>query len=167
MEIIHCDDRHLRALLEDRQGLERRLKAAIPEGLIELEFAEAFRYSLNELLRRPDLFGFWTALFVLENPRTICGIGGFKGPPGADGAVEIGYSIAPGFRGRGLATEAARELVRLAFADPRVLVVVAHTLAVWNASTRVLEKNGFGFVRELVDPKEHPDPIWRWELQRR
>ncbi|MCA1828910.1 MAG: GNAT family N-acetyltransferase [Myxococcales bacterium] len=167
MEIIHCDVEHLRALLEDQRRLGRRLEAAIAEGLVDPEFEEAFRFSLNELLRQPELFGFSTTLFVLEDPRTLCGLGGFKGPPDAEGVIEIGYSIAPGLRGRGLATEAAGELARIAFADPRVRVVIAHTLAQRNASTRVLEKNGFHFVRELVDPKEHPDPIWRWERQRR
>jgi RimJ/RimL family protein N-acetyltransferase len=117
-------------------------------------------------LRQPEIFGWGTALFVLDAPRTVCGMGGYKGPPGAEGVVEIGYSIALSMRGRGLATEAARELVRIAFADARVVWVRAHTLAQHNPSTRVLEKVGFRKIGELLDPAEHPDPIWRWRLDR-
>ena len=47
--------------------------------------------------------GRWgTRLFILEDPRTLVGWGGFKGPP-ADGVVEVGYAVAPDFRGRGIA----------------------------------------------------------------
>ena len=153
MEIVHCDIAKLEELL------------ANPRGLYDPEFEPAFRSSLEELRQKPELFGFWTALFVQDGE--VCGVGGYKGPPDADGVVEIGYSIAAELRGRGLATAAARELVRIAFADARVRTVRAHTLAERNASVRVLEKNGFAFVRELIDPKEHEGPIWRWELQRR
>jgi ribosomal-protein-alanine N-acetyltransferase len=153
MEILHCDVARLQALLDN------------PGALFDPEFEPAFRFAIDELKKRPELFGFWTTLFVHEGE--VCGVGGFKGPPDADGVVEIGYSIAPDKRCRGLATDAARELVRIAFADPRVRTVRAHTLAARNASVRVLEKNDFAFVKELIDPKEHDGPIWRWELQRK
>src|SRR4051812_356976 len=86
-----------------------------------------------------------TRLFVLDGPhrRTLIGMGGYKGGPSATGSVEIGYAIAPAFRGRGLATEASRQLIAGGFADPRVKAIEAHTLAQPNASTRVLEKLGF------------------------
>lgn len=166
LQIIPCDADHLAAAVEDPAALAVRVGCAIAEGLIEEEFRADFRFAREELLRRPELYGWWTALFVQPAPRLVCGMGGFRGPPDADGMVEIGYSIAPALRGRGLATEAARELLRTAFADARVRWVRAHTLAQPNASTRVLEKLGFGKVGELLDPKEHPDPIWRWRLDR-
>jgi ribosomal-protein-alanine N-acetyltransferase len=166
VEIVPCDVDHLAAALEDQARLAARVGASVAEGLIEEEFRPAFQFARDELLRRPEMSGWGTALFVLDAPRTICGMGGYKGPPDGEGVVEIGYSIAPSLRGRGLATAAARELVRLAFADARVQWVRAHTLAQRNASTRVLEKLGFAWVAELVDPAEHPDPIWRWRLDR-
>ncbi|MGZ6144296.1 MAG: GNAT family N-acetyltransferase [Myxococcales bacterium] len=167
VRVVACDVDHLAAALDDPQALSARVGAAIAPGLIEGEWREAFRFARDELARRPsELAGWWTALFVLDGPSVVCGMGGFKGPPGAAGVVEIGYSIAPPLRGRGLATLAAQELVRIAFADPRVRAVQAHTLAERNSSTRVLEKAGFRFVAEVIDPAEHPDPIWRWRLDR-
>jgi RimJ/RimL family protein N-acetyltransferase len=166
LEVVACDAEHLRAALDDVPALAQRLGAAVAEDLITEEFRESFRYSQQELLRRPEIFGWWTALFVLDEPRVVCGAGGFRGPPSQDGMVEIGYSIAPAWRGKGLATAAAHELVRISLADPRVVYVQAHTLAQPNPSTRVLEKAGFRRVAQLIDPMEHPGPIWRWRLDR-
>jgi RimJ/RimL family protein N-acetyltransferase len=166
VHVIPCDVEHLAAALDDPAALARRLRASLAEGLIEGEWRDAFRFALAEIQRRPEIFGWWTAILVLDEPRTICGMGGFKGPPDPAGIVELGYSIAPTLRGRGLATAAARELVRIAFADPRVTAVQAHTLAEHNASTRVLEKIGFGKIAELLEPSEHVDPVWRWRRER-
>ena len=68
---------------------------------------------------------------------------GFKGPLAADGTVEIAYGLDPDHQGKGYATEAAEALVIYAFADPRVRLVLAHTLPERNASGRVLTKCGF------------------------
>lgn len=100
-------------------------------------------------------------LFVQEG--AVVGYGGFKGAP-AGGEVELGYAIAPGWRGRGLATEAAAALLARAFAEPEVNAVVAHTLAEPGPSTRVLERLGFTRAAELVDPDD--GPIWRYRRAR-
>jgi RimJ/RimL family protein N-acetyltransferase len=92
----------------------------------------------------------------------VIGTGGFKGPPDADGTVEIAYGIVPAFEGRGYATEVARALAAHAWADHRVRRVWAHTLPDANASTRVLEKNGFRCLGEVNDPAD--GRVWRWEL---
>jgi RimJ/RimL family protein N-acetyltransferase len=78
--------------------------------------------------------------------------------------VEIGYAVAPRFRGRGLATDAVAQMVRRAFADPLVRAVDAHTLGEPNASTRVLEKSNFRKIAELIDPNE--GPVWQWRRER-
>lgn len=106
-----------------------------------------------------------TVLFMLETPRTLVGMGGYKGPPSIDGRVEIGYAIAPAQQRRGLATLAARALVERAFEDPGVLAVEAHTLAVQTGSSRVLEKLGMTRIAELHDA-EH-GTVWHWRLERR
>ena len=86
---------------------------------------------------------------------------GFKGPPTADGTVEIAYGIDVDHQGRGYATEAAEALVCAAFESGRVHLVRAHTLPEENASTRVLRKCGFSFVGEVIDPED--GKVWRWE----
>ncbi len=107
----------------------------------------------------------WGALcFVLSEQKTLVGMGGYKGDPSPEGVVEVGYAIAPAFRGQGLATEATRSMVDSAFADPRVQAVDAHTLAHENPSTRVLEKAGFRKIGERIDPED--GAIWHWRLER-
>jgi RimJ/RimL family protein N-acetyltransferase len=109
-------------------------------------------------------FGDWgTKLVVWRAPRTLVGICGFHGAPAA-GVVEIGYAIAEAWRGRGLATAAARLLIAQAFADARVDAVVAHTRAEPGPSTRLLERLGFAPVRALVDLED--GPVWLWRLGR-
>jgi RimJ/RimL family protein N-acetyltransferase len=108
----------------------------------------------------------WGALFFVEpEAGALVGFGGFKGPPSADSAVEIGYAIAPAFQGQGLATDAVAQMVHRAFADPLVQAVDAHTLGETNASTRVLEKSGFEKIAELMDPND--GPVWQWRRARR
>lgn len=107
----------------------------------------------------------WGSLFFVEPAaRVLVGFGGFKGPPSADGVVELGYAIAPAFQRQGLATDAVAQMVQRAFEDPSVRAVDAQTLGRPNASTRVLEKSGFAKVQELIDPDE--GAIWQWRRAR-
>ncbi len=53
------------------------------------------------------------------------GSAGFKGPPSADGLVEIAYQVHPDHQGQGYATEAAAALTVYAFSDDRVRTVCA------------------------------------------
>jgi len=84
----------------------------------------------------------------------------FKGPP-QDGVVEIAYGIDPDQRGKGYATEAARELVAYAMASGKVRLVRAHTLPDSGASQRILAKCGFRNVGEVLDPDD--GLVWRFE----
>ena len=97
---------------------------------------------------------------VHRSSGNIVGFCSFKGPP-ADGVVEIAYGIAPDEQGKGYATEAARALVAFARTFPEVKVIRAHTLADGVASKRVLEKCGFQYVGEVVDPED--GPVLRFE----
>ena len=90
-------------------------------------------------------------------------MGGFKGPP-ADGVVEIGYAVAPALRGRGIAEDAVREMLREAFSDDDVRAVIAHTLAEGGPSTSVLERTGFVYDDDVDDEKG--GRVWRWRHDR-
>jgi ribosomal-protein-alanine N-acetyltransferase len=94
----------------------------------------------------------------------MLGWGGYKGAPSDDGEVEIGYAIAPTFRGRGLATLAAQTIIARAFEAPRVNAILAHTLPEKNASVRVLEKLRFVFAGGVEE--EGHGRVWRWRLRR-
>ena len=103
-------------------------------------------------------------LFVVDAPRTLVGWGGFKGPPDGDGAVEIGYAVAPSWQGRGIATVAVNELLREAWSAREIRRVLAHTLPEPNASVRVLEKSGFA--REGEDLDGDVGHVWRFRTER-
>jgi RimJ/RimL family protein N-acetyltransferase len=108
----------------------------------------------------------WVLGFSLvhRDTGTVVGSAGFKGPPAADGVVEISYGVDPDHRGKGYATEAAQALTAYAFRSGTVRVVRAHTLPEPNASTRVLAKCGFRRIGEVIDPED--GLVWRWEKQR-
>jgi RimJ/RimL family protein N-acetyltransferase len=69
------------------------------------------------------------------------------------GEVEVGYRYHRSAWGRGVATEAAAPLVRIALADPATAAVVACALAGNAGSLRVLEKLGLGRVGEVTLPE--------------
>jgi RimJ/RimL family protein N-acetyltransferase len=105
----------------------------------------------------------WLHGFALSDRATgvLVGTASFKGPPDAEGVVEIAYAIAPEHRGNGYATEAAAALAAFAFAATGVRVVRAHTAPEPNASARVLTKCGFQRIGEVIDPED--GLVWRWE----
>ena len=115
--------------------------------------------SLNET---SDFDPWRWGFFIVHKPtlQTI-GMAGFKGPPNAEGIVEIAYAIVPSFENNGYATIAAKHLVQFAHNDSRVQLVCAHTLPTSNASTRVLEKTGFRQIGTIEDPDD--GTIWRWQ----
>lgn len=151
----------LDAALHDRQALGRMLECEVAEGWNG--FPEALRRTREAVAADPVSTRWGTRLFVLDEPRTLVGWGGFKGPP-RDAAVELGYEIAPSWRGRGLAGAAVQELLREAFASSEVRTVLAHTLAEPGPSVRVLERAGFVHDGEVAD--DEAGTAWRFRLER-
>lgn len=86
--------------------------------------------------------GWPVRLIVHANESTLIGETGFHSPPDETGAIEIGYSIVPEYRGRGLAFEAVRALVEHALGGPRVRRVIAECLHDNHPSLRILRKLG-------------------------
>lgn len=147
---------HLRLLLDDVPGFESAYGLRVVPGYLEFDGALA---SCLAALEDGMPARWWTHLFIHAADRALIGIGGYTGPP-EEGTVEIGYGIAPAYRGRGLATAAAAELIIRAGAAG-VRTVRAHTLAHANPSTGVLSTLGFARVAE-IDSED--GPLWRWEL---
>jgi RimJ/RimL family protein N-acetyltransferase len=113
----------------------------------------AQRWLLDKLEVTEGREPFWRAWYITLDTEggLVVGTIGFKGPPGEDGAVEVGYSVATAWWRRGIASEACGGLLAWAARDPRVRRFVAHTLAGDPASAGVLVKNGFAFVRKAAD----------------
>lgn len=77
--------------------------------------------------------------------------------------IELGYRLRREVWGRGLATEGALALVKLAAADPATTAVVACALVTNGASCRVLEKCGLVKVGEVALPG-FDDPVAKFVL---
>ncbi|HVE73542.1 MAG TPA: GNAT family N-acetyltransferase [Mycobacteriales bacterium] len=87
---------------------------------------------------------------VLRNTRTVVGRVGFHGPPDASGSVEVGYTVAPEHRGRGLATEMAAAMFAWAAAQG-AQTVVASVRPDNGPSLAVVAKLGFVQTGEQID----------------
>jgi [ribosomal protein S5]-alanine N-acetyltransferase len=153
----------LLALIEGVRPFEELIGLGAAAGLRDLLVSDDVSPAWLQRLRAAREADPWEHGFAVVHraSRSVIGSAGFKGPPDGEGAVEIAYGIAPGFRGRGYATEAAAGLVAFAAGSDRVRLVRAHTLPAPNASTRVLAKCGFARVGDVVDPED--GPVWRWE----
>ena len=104
----------------------------------------------------------WVSYFAADTlTKQVVGVCAFKHEPDNEGAVEIAYFTTPPHEGRGHAADMAAALVAIAENSGTARVVVAHTLPEVNASTRVLERNGFQRAGEGVD--DEVGRTWRWE----
>jgi RimJ/RimL family protein N-acetyltransferase len=74
--------------------------------------------------------------------------------------IEVGYCFRDEFWGRGLATELARESIRVAFEVLRLPTIVCFTLPTNLASQRVMQKAGFRYERDIVY-KDLPHVFYR------
>lgn len=152
---------HLLALLDGEDAYEKRSGLRAASGVKEFLLAGSPGFVAQlQTATEPDPWRFGFGI-VHKIDKVMIGLCGFTGPPDADGVVEIAYSIAPVYEGRGLATEAAAALVEFAEQSGRVRIVRAHTLAEQNASTNVLGKCGFKKTGETIDSEN--SLVWQWE----
>ena len=172
LDLVVATEKALRAELESPMALAAALDAVVPAGWPpEFYDADAVQYSLNWLRKHPSE-AHWGFYYFVEQEgiggrRVLVGAGGFKGPPDADGLVELGYSIVPERHRRGYATEATRGLLTFAFADPRVRTVIGQTLSTLRASIGVLEKAGFVYAGAGNDPGAPPgEQVIRYAMTR-
>jgi len=82
----------------------------------------------------------WVHQIVVNG--VVVGDIGFHGPAGPDGTVEIGYTVVPAWRGRGVASRACGLIVEQAWRDGAE-IVIAETDDDNLASQAVLLGNGF------------------------
>ena len=150
----------LQALADDRSQFSELIGSPAPEGWPE--FPEAVGFTLEQLQNAPEADRAWSMQFFVDHAsERLVGSGGFAAPPRGR-TVEIGYEVAPEFRGQGFGSAAARALVDRAVASGEVDHVVAHTLPGPNASTGVLLALGFAHVEDQEDPDVGVVWEWRW-----
>ncbi len=150
---------HLQAALVGREELERYIGFAVHPEWTEFG-SEPLAFALERLQANEQDAGWWTWFPVLKSEERIIGSCGYKGLPNEASQVEIGYEIAPPYRGQGLATECALGLVNRVRQMDVISGVLAHTLGEENASVAILRKVGFMHTGELNDPDD--GLIWSW-----
>jgi RimJ/RimL family protein N-acetyltransferase len=151
------------AQIEDRMGFFRMLgvrpRADWPPPLLD---EPALAYTRDRLAADPEEIGWqawvWIDPVEAQNGKELVGFGGFNGPPGDDGIIEIGYSLVPAREGQGYASEAVAALLAWAVADARVRTIIAYTREDGRASQRLLQKQGFSVCAERPSPD-----FLRWE----
>jgi len=108
------------------------------------QVGEVVESSLNSFATNG--FGFWAAF--LKEKTGLIGICGFRFF-GESPEIEILYSIAPEYSGLGLATEAARAMLRCGFEENEFSRIYAGADPPNAASFRVMEKCGMKFAKRI------------------
>jgi len=129
-------------------GVPERLANSVAAGALPPAFI-AQRAMRQQDAGMPEL---WCSTFyiVRNGDGVVVGSCGFKDAPTC-GQIEIGYGVAPTCRNLGIATEAVRELCRLAFANAEIRAVLAQVSAANVSSSRVVEKLAFEKGETKVD----------------
>lgn len=100
----------------------------------------------------------WIGYFVIENDRVL-GTCGFTGKP-VDNRVELSYWTFSENEGKGVASQACAALIAIAKQENPEIILTAKTAPEKNASTTILERNGFQFSK-IVQDDEIGD-AWEW-----
>jgi RimJ/RimL family protein N-acetyltransferase len=160
VRLVAATEPLLNALTDDRARFGVLIGSPVPDGWPE--FPEAIGFALDFLQGASAADRAWSMHFFLDAATgRLVGSGGYAGPP-AERTVEIGYEIAPEFRGQGFGTAAARAMVERAVARGEVDHLLAHTLPGPNPSTGVLVSLGFDHTAEQEDPEVGAVWEWRW-----
>ena len=158
LELVAVEARMAQAMASDRAELGRLIAARVPpEWPPELMDDHVMQFIVQAVERDPGGTGWWVWLIVLAAERVLIGSAGFKGPPDADGRVDVGYSVLDAWQRRGYATETVQALVDWAFRDPRATRIVGETFPYLPASIRVLEKSGLRFLGTGVGHEGEPE----------
>lgn len=146
LELVAATPEHIHAELLASVALGAILDADVGPGWPPGEYDRGAQEFFLERLQKggTDAAGWYSWYALARNNATgrniAIGAGGYCGPPGEEGEVEIGFSVLPQQQRRNYATEMAAALILNAFADPRVHAVIAHAAGENAASRSVLRK---------------------------
>lgn len=133
--------------------------AGAPEGALPPPHVAA--RALAQVAAGMPAFWCMPFLIVAQPEGTVLGGCTFKGLP-SNGEVEIAYGVAGPARGRGVATAAVGQLVKLAAADGSVRQIVADILPSNIGSSKVVSRLGFTAGQCFVDTDG--ETVLRWTL---
>lgn len=112
---------------------------------------DAVRTLLRDFVTRTELLGEGAITLAVELDKTVIGetVLFWRSREHLQG--EIGYVLNPAYNGRGYATEAAREMLRLGFDELGLHRIVGRIDARNDASARVLERLGMRREAHLIE----------------
>ena len=150
LELIAASCEMAEAELAGRSEFSKLLNAEIPENWPPAGNDEStMKWFLDRLNENPANRGWLAWYIVLKNEgqrkRVAVGGIGFKGAPDENGVAETGYGIMETFQRKGYASEALQGILKWAFRNPELKMVIAETDEENEASLGVLLKNGFRF----------------------
>jgi GNAT acetyltransferase-like protein len=108
-----------RTTLDHSPKLGLLLGARVPETWLGADFARMLP-RIAQGVEEASPGAKPTRLLVHAADKTLIGETEFHGPPDGSGKVEVGYSIVPTYRARGLATEATRALIEASLQRPDI-----------------------------------------------
>ena len=110
----------------------------LPDSLDAIAMVMAAHQAMTGPVQQPPTW--WIHQIVVNG--VVVGDIGFHSPPGPEKAVEIGYTVVPAWRGRGVASRACEVILQQAWQDGAE-TVIAETDHDNVASQAVLLGNGF------------------------
>ena len=106
---------------------------------------------LRDNLDHWDRYGYGIWAFRNKTDGRFVGRAGLRNTRvGGEDEVELAYALVADYWNKGLATEMARAILKVAFEDLGLIDVVCFTLPANRASRRVMEKAGFEYERDVV-----------------
>lgn len=132
----------------------------IDEPIQMTDFTKEVCKSASEMYSANGFILPWIGYLAISKDRVV-GTCAFKSPP-QNGKVEIAYFTFPENENKGIGTEMAKHLLKIARDADFSVKITAQTMPEKNASTRILEKLNFQKVRTV----KHPDDgdVWEWEI---
>lgn len=161
--------RFMRLLLaRDVQRAADEIGASVPVDLAD-RLDNFLQFRIADLTEDPTAQPWLGRAIVLtdgDGERRIIGSAGFHSPPGADGRVEVGYRVEPGYRRQGVATEVVRALFDWAAREHGVTRFRASVSPGNEASLAVVRGFGFrqtGVQMDDIDGEELVFELDGWE----
>jgi len=144
-------------VLNGEQSLEyENMTFSFAKGWPINAYKNLFPYKISRFQKHPEEEEF-EGVIIHKKDKIIIGDMGFKGGPDIHGIMEIGYSMAPDYQGKGYTTEMAKTFCDWGMQRENVEKIIA-TCSIYNhASIRVLEKIGMKKMYEELEK-------YYWEL---